>query len=282
MYNTDIIKALEAKASHITHAIFGSEREVFFRDKSERPPDKDTNGQEQAILDWGPEWATIWMSPRQPLHHVFHACLHLYRYWIEAVPQYWDLKQGCHDSLHKIETYFEHLVIVPVEIAYFPEAYSFWINHIEEGLSAFCQEYEPGGLRGELPHDPLRLFWLYALSQSTFPRSQVAEEVRQTVAQLQVLDQFTNLKDRLLDNYEDKAAALIELYRFQRKPVPVTLGIRTIEPRVNGGPQNTTWTALTAPRSMPAPDTNGEKDARSWHVDIVPLAQMRPTSLYLE
>jgi len=274
MYKSEIIAALARKAGHITDAVFGPERQVLIRDKSQRPIRKGKDDKGEVGLDWTPDEATIWVTPGQPLHHIFHACLHLYRYWIEGAPQYWDLKRGCQGNLLEIENCFEHLVIIPVEIAYFPEAYSYWINSVEEGLRAVRR----GGSGENLP----RLFWLYALTRAAFPRSQVAEEVRLAAEEFQVLRECENLTDSLLENYDHKAFVLENFCLHQLKHVPSTLGVRSIgSPAAHGG-RSTVWTSLKDYRASPAVQSSGDEDVVSWGAEVMPLSTMSNGVLTLD
>ncbi|MBL4790755.1 MAG: hypothetical protein JKY60_17470 [Kordiimonadaceae bacterium] len=258
MYCSDYLGELVKRADHIIDSLQATGRPLMFRDIAECETKSMRPGRDTVFLEWNTSGAVIWTAPNQSLHHVFHACLHLYRYWVEGVPQYWEQNKGCIGTVRALEACYEHMAVLPAEIAHFPEAYSYWVNYIEDGLFR-CKDRPPSKAKSDM-------FQLYALAQTAFPRSQIAESIRDEAARHGWSDEFYELLQVIFKNYSDKAFVLENLTLYRLGKVPPTLGLRKIETVV--GPDGVSidqfvWTSLKDLRTPNVSETAEEPETEA-------------------
>lgn len=223
MYRADLLEMIASRASHIVEPLINKGKSIDFLDRETLPERKEGTERGGALLDWDENKATIWSSQGGALHHVFHVLLHLNRYWIHGSPQFWDQKRGCRGLLYEIESAYEHLVVIPVEIAHYPEAFSYWVNLAEEQLYSFkAADVSRGNAKA-------RLFQLYLLSLTAFPRSQVADSIEKTAHERGLMDEFSELSDIVFKNFQQKAFVLESLCLYRLGSVPDSLGLRWLE-----------------------------------------------------
>jgi len=238
MYGADFFELIAKRANHISSAVIETGKPVIFQNKSHHPNTGDNHRRDAASLDWDANGAIVWFSPGQALHHIFHALLHLHRYWVQGVPQFWDQKNGCSGMLYEIESCYEHLVIVPVEIAHFPEAYSYWVNHAEEQLYRYQDE---GRSRGNIK---AKLFQLFLLAQTAFPRSQVAQSIADVAKERGLVSEFAELAAIIFKNFDHKAFVLESLCLYRSGSVPSSLGMNWAEKTNESEALQTYWASL--------------------------------------
>jgi len=223
MNRDKLLELIANRADHITSALAATGKTINFRDADLRPLSGGGEENGGAFLDFGKNQATVWSANGQPLHNVFHVLLHLHRYWVEGIPQLWHETNGCAGALLNIENAYENLVIIPVEIAHYPEAFSYWVNYAEEKLYQ-CQEKRlaPATLKSQL-------FRLYLLAQTAFPKSQVADSVSVEVWKKGLMDEYEAVADIVFKNYEHKAFSLETLCLFVGVEDLTPLGLRHLE-----------------------------------------------------
>jgi|GEM_PF-6861094 len=248
MYRLDYLSDLGKRADHIVNGLQATGRLLMFRDIAECQTKSMRPGRDAVYLEWTASSAIIWAAPHQSLHHIFHACLHLYRYWVEGVPQFWEKDKGCVGTVRALEACYEHMAVLPAEIAHFPEAYSYWVNYIEDGLYS-CKNQTPSNAKGEM-------FQLYALAQTAFPRAQIAESIRDEAARNGWSDEFYELLQIIFKNYNDKAFVLESLTLYLSGEIAPALGMRTIETVMGPdglGVDQFVWASLKASRMATYP-----------------------------
>lgn len=254
MYRADPLELIAPHAGHITAALAATGKHIELRDIRDRAGIKRASEDREVSLEFTAERATIWAAQGTALHHIFHALLHLHRYWVQGVPQFWDSKLGCVGVLAEMENSFEHLVIIPVEIAHFPDAFSYWINFTEESL----YRYRQGGRSKSSIRT--NLLQLYLLAQTAFPRAQVARSIANAAAERGLLDEFVELSSILFRNFTDKAFVLENLCLYRLGEAPKTLGLRWLDPVVPDRANKFQWQSLEestrTPGSIAAPSLN--------------------------
>jgi len=238
MHSASFLDRIAARASHITTAIEATGKSLTILDKASAPQRFQFNDRGGAFLEWGARQATIWADLDQPLHHIFHALLHLHRYWVAGVPQFWDQKRGCEGMLYEAERNFEHLVVIPVEITYFPEAFGYWVFYAEKKLFEFERDKRS---RGNLR---TKLFQLYLLAQAAFPCSQVADSITAAVRGRGLMDEFTELAGIIFKNYHYKAFVLESLCLYGFGDVPTSVGVRWMERQPDEEGEQVYWASL--------------------------------------
>ena len=113
MYCLDYLGELRKRADHIVDALQATGRPLMFRDIAECEIKSTLSNRKPVYLEWNASGAVIWTAPNQSLHHVFHACLRLYRYWVEGVPQFWEQRKGCVETVRALEACYENIAVLP-------------------------------------------------------------------------------------------------------------------------------------------------------------------------
>lgn len=239
MNREELLELITSRADHITSALAATGKTIDFRDTDLRPDIGSQGDRGGAFLDFAAEKATIWSANGQALHQVFHVLLHLHRYWVEDVAQLWHQQNGCTGALSSIEAAYEHLVVVPVEIAHYPEAFSYWVNYAEEKLFQ-CQEkgVSPASLKSQL-------FRLYLLAQTAFPRSQIADSISVEVWKQALMDEFEEMADIVFRNFEHKAFVLENMCLYLGIVDFADIGLRWIETTPARGNSDFQWRSLS-------------------------------------
>jgi len=238
MNPAELLELISRRADHITSAVAATGNKLDFRDKEFCPRMDIIEDCGGAFLDLAADRATIWHATGQPLHHIFHVLLHLHRYWVEGVPQLWHKKHGCTGMLFDFESTYEHLVIIPAEIAHFREAYSYWVGFAEEKLYQ-CQEQALSPA-----HFKTQLFQLFLLTQTAFARSQVSDSISEEAEKHGLKDEFSELASVIFKNYQHKAFVLESLCQYRTGCVPEYLGLRWIEQKKGGDGKQFFWASL--------------------------------------
>ena len=245
MNRSDLLELIAKRADHITSALAATGKTIDFRDAELRPHVGGVEDCGGAFLDIDSDRATIWLVNGQPLHQVFHVLLHLHRYWVEGVPQLWHQQNGCSGALSSVEAAYEHLVVVPVEIAHYPEAFSYWANYAEEKLFQ-CQE------EGLLPAAvKSHLFQLYLFAQTAFPRSQVADSISVEVWKQGLMDEFEELADIIFKNFEHKPFVMENLCLYLGIENSAGLGLRRLVSDGSDSKAIFKWSSLSELLSQP-------------------------------
>jgi len=254
MNRPNLLDLIAARAGHITRALAATGKTIEFRDKEFRPTTGAIEDRSDAFLDLAANKATIWSAHGLALHHIFHILLHLHRYWVEGLPQLWDKDTGCDGMVHDIESAYEHLVIIPVEIAHFPDAYSYWVNYAEEGLYQCCElaSATKGPSNDVSKEIKSKLFQLYLLAQAAFPRAQVATSIAEEAGKQGLLDEFSALAKIVFKNFENKAFVAETLCLYRADTLPARLGLRWVEAARKGEGQQFHWTLLKDYQSVRA------------------------------
>jgi len=245
MNREELLQLITSRADHITSALAATGKIIDFRDMELRPDGGSQGDRGGAFLDFAADKATIWSANGQALHQVFHVLLHLHRYWVENVAQLWHQKNGCTGALSGIEAAYEHLVVVPVEIAHYPEAFSYWVNYAEEKLFQ-CQE--KGVLSASVKS---RLFRLYLLAQTAFPRSQIADSISVEVWKQGLMDEFEEMADIVFRNFEHKAFVLENMCLYLDIANSADLGLRWIESTSSESDNGFKWRSLSELQVQP-------------------------------
>ena len=238
MDREELLELIANRADHITSALAATGKTIDFRDAELRPTTVGLEDCGGAFLDFAADKATVWSENGQALHQIFHVLLHLHRYWIEGIPQLWHKQNGCSGAVSSVEVAYEHLVVVPVEMAHYPEAFSYWVNYAEEKLYQ-CQEREalPASLKSQM-------FRLYLLAQTAFPRSQVADSISVEVWKQGLMDEFEQVADIVFKNYEHKAFVQESLCRYLGIVATTDLGLRRLENVPSADGNRFSWSSL--------------------------------------
>lgn len=164
-----------------------------------------------------------------------HELLHIYRYWIEAVPQVMPIKNkggsadnGRWATTSSIENALEHLVIVPMEKNYGVYDGEFWneISRVNWGKYPWPSNTDPWSRRKDC-----LILWLSCMEIVT--DGAVRDLARDCLVKEGHLDEAQKFHEKIMKTLMDKPKTLSTVMRFLKIPLNevllVTLDIRKRE-----------------------------------------------------